>query len=207
MRYQYNYVGYSMNPTLKNGDALSVVPFEEGKMCVGDVVVFWVHEEKRHVAHRVVSLEARAVRTKGDNNNRIDSWILRPNDILGRVDSARRGDRFVCVHGGRRGIIYASLLRSVKGANLAISRTLRPAYNWLSKSGILGQFLPLRARLRIICFSKPSGVEMQLLMGRWMIGRRRPGVARWSIRRPFRLLIDDKLLPGTDATYFTSTRS
>jgi len=190
-----NYNGPSMNPILKAGDQIRVVPYASRNIRVGDVVVFQAPEGKQHVTHRVISVDSRGVRTRGDNNNNIDSWILQPEEITGRVDSALRGAKRVPIHGGRRGMMYASALRSIKRANLTISRMLRPAYHRLLKSGIFRRAVPNRARPRVICFLKPNGVEMHLLMGRWMIGRCRPGLDRWWIRRPFKLFVDENSLP------------
>ena len=192
----FNYNGPSMNPTLMPGDQIRVVPYANRDIRVGDVVTFQSPEGKRHVAHRVVSVDSRGVRTSGDNNNNTDSWILQTEEIKGRVDSALRGAKRVPIHGGRRGMMYASALRSIKRTNLAISRILHPAYNRLSKSGILRRALRNRARSRILCFTRPNGIEMQLHLGPWIIGRYLPWQDRWYVRRPFKLFVDEESLPG-----------
>ena len=190
----FNYNGPSMTPTLMPGDQLRVVPYANRSIRVGDVVVFQAPEGKRHVTHRVVSLDARGVRTRGDNNNNTDSWVLQTEEIKGRVDFALRGAKRVPIHGGRRGMMYASALRSIKRANLTISRILHPAYHRLSESGIFRRTIPHGTKPRVFCFMRPNGVEMQLLMGRWIIGRRRPA-EQWQGRRPFRLFVDEASLP------------
>ena len=193
----FNYNGPSMTPTLKAGDQLRVVPYASRNIRVGDVVVFQAPEGgNRHVTHRVVSVDSRGVRTRGDNNNKTDSWILRPEEIACRVDSALRGAKRVPVHGGRRGMMYASALRSIKRANMTISSILHPAYHWLAESGIFKRFLRNRARSRVLCFTRPKGIEMQLHLGPWFIGRPLPGQDRWSVRRPFKLMVDEESLPG-----------
>ena len=184
-----------MNPTFKAGDGLQVVPYENRRIRVGDVVVFRVPERKRHVTHRVISVDSRGVRTRGDNNNKTDSWVLRPDEITGKVVSANRGTKSLSTHGGRRGILYARSLWFIKHANLTISRILHPAYHRLAASGIFRRTLPHGAKPRIFSFTRPNGVEMQLCLGRWIIGRRRPGWEQWQVRRPFRLFIDEASLP------------
>lgn len=192
---QFLYNGPSMNPTLKPGDRLRVVPYGNRGIGVGDVVVIRAPEGKRNVAHRVVSVGPRGVKTRGDNNNQIDSWLLRPEEIIGRVISAQRGTKSISIHGGRRGAVYASVLRPIKHVNLTISRLLHPVYRRLSESGIFRRALPRRARLRVLCFTRPDGLEMHLYMGGWFIGRRRPGWERWQVRPPFRLFVDEGSLP------------
>ena len=191
----FNYNGPSMNPNLKAGDQLRVVPYANRSIRVGDVVVFQAPEGNRHVIHRVVSVDSRGVRTRGDNNNKTDSWILRPEEIKGRVDSALRGAKKIPIHGGRRGMMYASALRSIKRANLTISRILHPAYHRLAESGIFRRAMPFRARSRVLCFTRPKGIEMQLHIGPWIIGRHLPGQNYWHIKRPFKLFIDEYSLP------------
>ena len=191
----FNYNGPSMNPTLKAGDRLRVVPYDNKRIHVGDVVVFQAPEGKRHITHRVVSVDSRGVRTRGDNNNKTDSWVLRPDEITGRVISALRGAKSISIRGGRRGMIYARSLWFIKHANLAISRIFHPAYHRLAASGIFKRALPHGTKPRVFCFTRPNGVEMHLLMGRWIIGRRRPGWEQWQMRRPFRLFVDEASLP------------
>ncbi len=191
----FNYNGPSMNPTLKAGDQLRVVPYDNKRIHVGDVVIFQAPEGKRLVTHRVVSVGSQGVRTRGDNNNNTDSWVLRPEEITGRVVSARRGSKSISICGGRSGLIYASTLWTIKRINLTTSRILHPAYHRLATSGIFRRALPHGTEPRVFCFTRPDGVEMQLLMGRWIIGRRRPGREQWQMRRPFRLFVDETSLP------------
>lgn len=191
---EFNYNGPSMNPTLKAGDGLRVVPYENTRISVGDVVVFHTAQRKGHVSHRVISVDDRGVRTRGDNNIYGDSWILRPDEIAGRVISARRGAKSIPVHGGKKGMSYARLLWFIKRADLALSRIFHPVYHRFAASGLFRRALPRGTRPRILCFTKDNEVEMQVLMGRWIIGRRRPG-EQWLVRRPFRLFVDKASLP------------
>ena len=191
----FDYNGPSMNPTLKAGDQLRVVPYENTRIRVGDVIVFQAPQRKRHVTHRVVSVNSLGVRTRGDNNKKTDSWILQTEEIKGWVDSALRGAKKVPIHGGIRGMMYTSALRYTKRANMIISSILHPAYHRLAESGIFRRTIPHATKPRVFCFMRPNGVEMQLLMGRWIIGRRRPGGKQWQVRRPFRLFVDAASLP------------
>jgi hypothetical protein len=192
---QFNYNGPSMNPTLKAGDGLRVLPYDNTSIRVGDVILFQTPEREGRVTHRVISVDSRGVRTRGDNNNKTDSWVLRPNEIVGRVISTRRGTKSISIRGGRRGMIYARSLWFIKHANLTISRMLHSSYHRFAESGIFNRVLPHTTRPRVLCFTRPNGVEMQLLMGRWIIGRRRPGWEQWQVRRPFRLFVDEASLP------------
>ena len=80
-----NYIGTSMFPTLKTGDILRVVPYKERTVRMEDVVVFHSLYGKTSIVHRVVSVAKECVRTKCDNNNKMDHWVLYTEDIIGKV--------------------------------------------------------------------------------------------------------------------------
>jgi len=50
-------------------------------------------------------------------------------------------------------------------------------------------------RPRVISFNRDAGTELQLVMGRRVIGRWLEGKSGWNIRRPFRLFVDEAALP------------
>ena len=191
-------IGRSMSPTLKSGDRISVIPYSDKKIRIGDVILFSPPEQNREVIHRVVSVDARGIRTRGDNHTGDDPWILSPEDINGRVAHARRMKRTLAIYGGMVGSVWAQALRTTKRLNLTISKALHPLYRRLSDSGVFRKLLPLQRQTRILCFNRPNGVEMQLLMGNRVIGKRPAGKTEWHIRRPFRLFIDEAKLSRRD---------
>ncbi len=190
-----NYTGPSMNPTLKAGDGLFVVPYGDRKLRIGDVVVFRDPEGKYNIAHRVVAVDSRGVTTKGDNNINIDPWVLLPDDIIGHVVSAQRKSMIVTIRGGIWGRISAPAFWTIKRANLSVSRILNPAYHWLARSGIFIKFNWFLPKIHVLSFNRPEGREFQLLMGNRVIGRCLPGKDHWQIMRPLRLFVDEASLP------------
>jgi signal peptidase I len=82
--------GWSMAPALRDGDLLTVEPLGyvgRGPLVVGEVVV--AERAEVLVAHRVVSVAADAVVTRGDAQT-VDDPPLPRNEILGRVVRHRR---------------------------------------------------------------------------------------------------------------------
>jgi signal peptidase I len=191
----FTYTGPSMNPTLKPGDRLRVVPYCGRKIRVGDVVVIHSPDREKHVVHRVVSVDSQGIRTRGDNNSNIDPWPLRPEDIIGRIDRAERKNRTKKICAGLRGRIYVSGFRAMKQADSMVSGILHPAYRWFAKSGVFKKFLPQQMKPQVLCFKGSNFTEMQLLIGSRVVGRLLPGQDRWHIRRPYRLFIDELTLP------------
>jgi len=190
-----NYTGPSMNPTLKAGDGLSVIPYENRKIHIGDVVVFQSPGGSHNVVHRVVAVESNGVRTRGDNSLNVDSWVLRPEDIMGRVVSVKRKNKNIMIRRGIWGRISASTLWILKQINLTASRILHPAYHALVKSGIFRKCLHFFPKTRVLSFNRPEGKEFHLIMANRVIGRRLPGNDGWQIMRPFRLFVDEAALP------------
>jgi hypothetical protein len=194
-----NYLGSSMNPTLKPGDCLLILPYDGRKVCTGDVIVFIPPAGHSQIVHRVVSVDPSGIKTRGDNCNQVDDWVLSPEHILGRVISARGVNRRRRIFGGPLGGLFAVAVRVTHAVDLCVSFLLRPAYDEFAKAGIFIRLLPAKMRPRVISFDRSEGKELQLLMGRRVIGRWMPGKTGWHIRRPFRLFVDEASLPGNPA--------
>lgn len=190
-----NYIGPSMNPIFKAGDRLHIISYDQGKIRAGDVVVFISPEDGSKVVHRVISVNSDGIRTRGDNSYHKDAWVLSREHIIGRVVAARRGNRRQRIFGGPLGRLFAAVLRVIHAIDSGVCYLLRPAYNELARVGIFARLLPAQMRPRVISLNRAADKELQLLMGRRVIGRWLPGMTRWHIRRPFRLFADEESLP------------
>ena len=189
------YRGPSMSPTLKPLDMLHVVPYDGRRIRPGDVVVFRHPSSSHKVVHRVVSAGPGGVRTRGDNCLAADTWVLDPDSILGYVSHADRGNKRVRIYGGPAGRLCAFGPRLFLLVRSALYFVLRPVYLLLARSGVGRRLVPIQDKTRIVCFKRPSGVELQLLLGRHVIATRCGETDRWMIRPPFRLFIDERSLP------------
>lgn len=191
------YYGTSMHPTFRHPDLLHVVPYGEGELpAAGDVVVFLPPGEEKLLSHRVISVMAGAVRTRGDNNLHDDRWLLTPAHIRGRVVSFERAGRTRALPRGTAARLTGARARAGKLARSGISRLLSPAYMRISRSGVVQKLLPASFRPRIVALERPGGKELVMLLGGRIIGRLLPGRDEWQIRRPWRLFIDVSSLPG-----------
>lgn len=183
--------GTSMNPTLCELDLLEIEPYGNRSVRVGDVICFVPPDWNRPAVHRVVSVTSEGIRTRGDNNNLIDSWVIVPEDVIGQVVRATRGNWRRPIFGGIAGRLWAVEIKVVKVLMKFPSRF----YHLLARSGVVRYLLPLHKRMHIITINQPTGEELQLLLGRWLVGRCKPGMEHWWIQRPFRLFIDMDSLP------------
>ena len=186
-----NYVGSSMNPLLREGDGLHVVPYENRPIRPGDVIVFIPPGGGLKIVHRVVSVDVTGIKTRGNRAMKVDPWVLSPENIIGRVDSVRRKDRKLRIPGGVMGRIEACSSRCIHHLDATISILLRPVYHRLAQLTWLRKSCHVLLRPRVLSFRRPEGMELQLVVRHWLIGRCPPGKREWQIRRPFRLLLDE----------------
>lgn len=189
------YTGPSMNRTLAAGDLLHLVPCEVSRLRSGDVIVFAPHGQGSAVVHRIVCVGKEGIRTRGDNNRDIDSAIVHSQNILGKVVAAERNHKVRRIHGGRLGNLVAAAMRARRNFVDTLANALRPSYRRLAESGALLSLLPRAMRPRVVCFQRPTGAELQLMMGGRSIGVLRPGAEVWTILPPFRLFVDERALP------------
>jgi signal peptidase len=190
-----NYMGPSMNPTLRSGDGLRIKPYDGKEIRCGDVIVFIPLGDGRKITHRVISVDSQGTRTKGDNNTQVDPFVLSPDNIIGRVVYAQRGNKRRKVFGGPTGQLFSVAVRALKMFDSRISYLLRPPYNWIVRTGVFSRFMHRLIKPKVISLIRPEGTELQLLIGERVIGRLLPGKSRWQIKRPFRLFVDEQSLP------------
>lgn len=200
------YKGPSMNPTLRSPDVLQIVPYtDDRKIQRGDVIVFVPPGKSISVTHRVTSVDATGIRTRGDNNSLYDDWTLTPEMVLGRVIYAHRAKGKRRIHGGLPGRIIGAGLLANRYVNEKASRLLHPLYHYLAGTSLFRAILPERLRPHIKIIRRSSGDECLLLMGKYTIGHRMPGVDSWRIRRPFRLFVDESMLNSWDGKFNTGS--
>ena len=191
--------GPSMIPTLRPLDLLEVLPYRVRPVQVGDVVAFLPPGKVVHVVHRVVRVGPEGIRTLGDNNLFEDPMDLEPEDLTGHVIAAWRGQRRRKVYGGSVGRLNAIAVRISRRLDRSISRILGPVYRALARQGILKAVLPRSLRPRVVRFGNPVHSSMMLLFLGRAIGRYDSDRQRWVIRRPFKLFVEEGLLPGVVA--------
>jgi len=185
------YMGQSMVPTFTPGDLL-YIQRDCKEIKTGDVIVFRAKGEEKNITHRVISVDSKGIKTRGDNNNLPDSWFLMPEDITGKVIEAERNGVKRKVSGSTEGYIKGNILHILKKIKSYFIEIFRPLYLWLSEKNITYSILQKWGLLRMISIKKENKKELQLLLGGLVIGRLLPGRERWHIKRPFRLLVDEK---------------
>jgi hypothetical protein len=187
------YSGASMNPLFRDGDVVKVVPYRGLEIRLGDVVAFGNPAGPGKVIHRVAAVEPGGIITKGDNLPSVDDWTIKAGDILGKVVAIQRQGRILPVP--RRAPASLYLLKTRQWFNRAASRLLQPMYHRLARSGLFQGLLGDWMKPELLYFSRADGLEWQLWLGNLLIGRKLPQQDHWTIRRPFRLFVDEATLP------------
>lgn len=181
----FTYSGLSMNPTFSHEDLLGVK--KEKVVSPGDVVFF--RSGCRFVVHRAMAVTPHGIVTRGDNNPANDIEPIRPDDVVGIVVAAWRGDRRRRIHGGRAGILVARWLHCRRRILARAVALLRNPYRNLEQSGLLRPLVvPLCPRV-IKC-----GECMHLLLAGRVVGSIEPG-GKWRIKPPWGLFVDGGRLP------------
>ena len=187
--------GESMRPLFRPGDRIVFVPCRAEELRRGDVIIFTPRAQTERVVHRVVSTGSGGIRTQGDANPHRDSGAVRQENLVGRAVSVERKGRPIPVRGGLAGHLLVACIRAFRRCDHLFSYVLYPCYRTLARSGLVRMLLPPSLRPRVVAFERDGAREMQLVLGKRIIGRRSADAGTWTIRRPFRIVVDERALP------------
>ena len=96
--------GPSMLPTLTSGDGLRLSKYKDNsEIKVGDVIVYPHPDKPFDVVHRIIKIKPIGVITRGDNNNKVDPYLIKFEEIQGKVLSAKRKTKMIYMRNGRLG--------------------------------------------------------------------------------------------------------
>ena len=189
------HIGSSMNPTLSKWDILEIESCSHKRPKIGDIILFRAPHYDNFVIHRIFEINPEGFKTKGDNSDRVDPWVLQQNDVFGRVIAAHQGDKRRKIAGGSIGRLTGLSCLIGRKTNGLMVKLLGPVYRSFCSSGILHWLIPVRLTPQIATFESDINTSHKLLLGRRIIGSYDESLLRWQIRRPYRLFVDEKSLP------------
>ena len=184
-----------MSPTIRRSDTLYVLPYNETKVHIGDVVVFKSIGQPILTVHRVLRLDGFDITTMGDNNDSADPHFLNSSDIIGKVVYLERRSKLKPVHGGWSGSLVGRLMRLRRLLDYHVSRIGHPLYEFLVQHKIFVRWPFCSMRTKVVSFTRTGTDGLQLLWRGRIIGWFVPEAGTWTIRRPFRLFVDQSTLP------------
>lgn len=189
------HIGSSMNPTLSKRDILEIESCNHERPEIGDIILFRVPHYDDFVIHRIYEINPQGCKTKGDNSDSIDPWVLQQNDIFGRVIAAHQGDKRRKIAGGSIGRLTGLSCLIRRKTNGLMVKLLGPVYHSFCSSGFFHRLIPVRLTPQIATFESDINTSHKLLLGRRIIGSYDESLLQWQIRRPYRLFVDEKSLP------------
>ena len=108
--FRFSARGMSMDPFIRDGDAITIVPLASGRPVEGDVVALCSPRDGRLIVHRVVAAGPAGFVVRGDANDDADGVVTR-QEVLGQVSAVHRGDRRVVAGSGPERRLIALLSR------------------------------------------------------------------------------------------------
>ncbi|HUS94763.1 MAG TPA: signal peptidase I [Patescibacteria group bacterium] len=189
------HTGVSMMPTLCEQDLLEVQLCNDLSVRVGDVIVFRMPGQRTITVHRIIGIKPDGIRTKGDNNDYEDPCLLKPDDVVGCVVAAWRGHLRRKITRGKTGLMEIEFARLLRIIDRRVCTLLYPLYVLPARAGIIQRLLPVPLRPRVVAFRSGGRQRLHLLLGQHCIGHYEENGGCWTIRRPFRLFVDERLLP------------
>ena len=92
---RFQATGWSMSPFIKDGDLLTILPFNEKAPRIGQVVAFIQPHDGNVLVHRIISKHRQSCLIKGDNTPGRHDGLIPIENILGFVEKINRKGRDV----------------------------------------------------------------------------------------------------------------
>ncbi len=189
------YAGPSMNPVLRAPDLLDVVPYQGKQPAVGDIICFTLPGDEKNIVHRIIRITASGIQTQGDNNSSADPDLIQEDQVTGRVIGAIQGNHYQKIAGGMPGRFTRGGMRIRRFALTLLFRIFRLVKPVLVLTPAITHILPGRWKPRIVLFSSRNTRIMRLFFGASVAGEFNTKRGTWTIRFPFRLLVNETALP------------
>jgi hypothetical protein len=163
---------------------------DRAEICVGDVIVYPHPFGTVDVVRRVIEIRPDGVITRGDNNNRIDPYTVRFDDIIGKVIAAKRKNRRIPIKGGKTGFgIHKFMLLRKYSMQYGLP-PLGAVSNIIAASGIFNVLHPV-LNLRVVRINGEHRRQSILVSGNRAIGRLLEESGEWQIRFPINTLLSN----------------
>jgi hypothetical protein len=151
-----------------------------------------------NVIHRIIRITGSGIRTQGDNNPSADPALIQEDRIIGRVIGTTRGKHYQKIAYGTFGRFTRWRMRIRKSALDKIVKIIRLAKPSLGLTRTISHLLPGQWKPRIVLFSSPNARIMRLFLGASVTGEFNTIRGKWTIRFPFRLLVNETALPTVE---------
>ncbi|MCK4983481.1 MAG: signal peptidase I [Victivallaceae bacterium] len=183
-----------MKPTLKSGDAFTLKHYDyKTELRVGDIIVYPHPENPVDVVHRVIKIKPDGVITRGDNNSKVDPYLIKFADIRGVVTAVRRGSKTIHLSGGTRGIIRHKLMLTRRLFMPYLTYPFSVISSLLAASRIFNFVHPF-LKIKIIMVERNEHTEEIIQVKNKVVGKRLSKNETWEIKFPYKLFINNEKL-------------
>jgi signal peptidase I len=194
------YRGRSMGGTFRLGDRLIIRPVSWNEIQPGDVIVFTDANHRDgtdEIVHRVVRVTGDGLFTRGDNNPACDIGIVRPDQVISKVESIANGKQKLKVLGGLKGLYLARVRWEFSQFYRWVRKLIGQPYRLLRLSGIVPKIW--KPEIDRIYLHTEHGPLVKYLYKQQSIGVWDPSHQRFECRKPFDLVIPSPLDKGTSS--------
>jgi len=182
--------GPSMYPTLRPGDGLELYNYRNNaEIKIGDVIVYPHPDKPMDVVHRIIKIKPEGVITRGDNNNKIDPYVVKYSDIAGKVIAAKRRTRLIDIKAGKVGFCIHKIMLLRKYFVLYALAPLRFVSKILAESKILNIF-DFLFKTKVVYVKRNNQSVAILVAGKKAIGKYLVESGEWQIRFPYKYFIN-----------------
>lgn len=186
-------VGPSMFPTLRSGDSYVLKKYDSIlNLKAGDVIVYAHPYEAMDVVHRIIKIKGEKIITRGDNNNKVDEYIISYKNVKGYVETVYRNDKQIRLARGKLGLIRHKLMLIRKYLRPVVAKPIISLTDKIAFSRILF-FMHGFFDVKVIIIERGNDIHEILKYKNKAIGKRK-NKEPWKIRFPYKMFIDtDKL--------------
>ncbi len=191
-----SFMGSSMHPTLQHSDLLKIKPYKEHPIKQGDIIYFQPPTGGTKIVHRIAKITQTGIVTRGDNNITNDPYLIKKDYILGKVTIRWRHSKPRNISCGYKGTLIAYYCWFRHRIYHSFALFLRKAYRQFTTSTLLNKPIPRSFHPQIFEFKQrlfPSRLKL-MVRGR-VIGQYNYKLREWQIKPPWRLFVDETLLP------------
>jgi signal peptidase I len=188
------YLGTSMDPTFQDADLLEVTASGKNEIRIGDVIAFRTYYCEDYTVHRVIEVERRGIKTRGDSNDSVDPFWVQPHHIVGKVHSLWRGQRPMNVLNGMAGLVWSYFIHAMRGLDQAISPKIHTLYHSLSLNNDILRLLPEDCQPQVQRFNSDGRAYYKIVIRGNVVGCYCHDLGEWRIKRPYRLVVSEEKL-------------
>lgn len=179
-----------MLPTFRPGYLLYIRP-DANDISPGDVIVFDNPSENSPTVHRVVSISAKGLITRGDNNRLFDLIPVLTDHLVGRVEMIEDQGRLLPVAGGRRGLCSARLGWGARWIDRRLRHLFWKPYNTILNCAPIRQILHrwFSPYLTVTHLNTPDGPLVKTTFRERTVALWRPQQGHFECRKPYDLFV------------------